>query len=96
MEFNIDFENNSDAENKKISKIFSKQVFQNTYLLDQYDDYESYIVECIKNTFHVRSSIYLFNASISNFPCRSFFVRENIAYSVICDFLYFLLHKLKR
>ena len=53
MEFNIDFENNTYSENKKISKIFSKQVLQNAYQLDQMDDYESYITECIKNTYHI-------------------------------------------
>lgn len=53
MEYNVDFENKSFTQNKKISTIFSKQVFENSYLLDSFPDYESYIVDCIKNTFHI-------------------------------------------
>ena len=53
MEYNIDFENSDSKENIKICKIFGKQIKLNANLLDTYDDYESFIQDCIKNTFIV-------------------------------------------
>jgi len=53
MEFHIDFEDENIQQNKALSKIFSKQVCQMSYMLNNYPDYESYIMDCITNTFHI-------------------------------------------
>ena len=77
MEFTVDFENNTIAENNKISKVFSKQVFQNTHLIEQFDDYESYIVECIKNTFHVLKMQHALGKSSR--------VKDNDSFCIFCN-----------
>ena len=48
MEFNINFQ-----DSKELSQVFSKEVIKNAHTLVNYDDYESYIADCIKHSCHV-------------------------------------------
>ena len=74
MEYKINFENEP---NKNLSKVFTKQVYQHSHLLDNYSDYESYIVDCIKNTFHV--------LKMQNILGKATRVNDNYSFCIFCS-----------
>lgn len=77
MEYNVNFENENYVENKKLSKIFSKEVVKNVNLLTSYTDYESYIVDCIKHTFHI--------LKMQNILGKSQKVKDKFDFCIFCS-----------